>query len=54
MKKILGIGASPRKGGNTDILLSYLSKGASNQNTLVEEIHLRDYSFQSCIGCERC
>lgn len=54
MTKILGIGASPRKGGNTDILLNYLSTGASNQNTLVEEIHLRDYNFQSCIGCEGC
>lgn len=54
MIKILGIGASPRKGGNTDILLKYLSKGASSQNVSTEEIHLRDYSFQSCLGCEAC
>jgi multimeric flavodoxin WrbA len=52
--EILVTVASTRKGANTDILLSYLSKGASNQNTLVEVIHLRDYSFQLCIGCERC
>ncbi len=54
MIKILGIEGSPRKGGNSDILLKSLLKGASSQNTAVEEIHLRDYQFHSCIGCEKC
>lgn len=54
MKKILGIGGSPRKGGNSDILLKQLLKGARGQGIAAEEIQLRDYQFQPCIGCERC
>lgn len=54
MVNILGIGSSPRKGGNTDVLLRNLLKGANSQNASVEEIHLRDYRFESCIGCEGC
>jgi len=54
MKKILGIGGSPRKGGNSDILLKQLLKGARNEGITAEEIQLRDYQFQPCIGCERC
>lgn len=54
MKKVLGIGSSPRKGGNSDILLKRLLKGARDEGVAAEEIQLRDYQFQSCIGCERC
>ena len=54
MKKILGIGGSPRKGGNSDILLKQLLKGARDEGIATEEIQLRDYQFQPCIGCERC
>ena len=54
MKKVLGIGSSPRKGGNSDILLKRLLKGARDESAAAEEIQLRDYQFQSCIGCERC
>jgi len=52
MKKILGISGSPRKGGNSDIFLQHVLKGAGSIST--EAVHLRDYQFQSCIGCERC
>jgi len=54
MKKVLGIGGSPRKGGNSDILLKRLLKGARDEGIATEEIQLRDYQFQPCIGCERC
>jgi multimeric flavodoxin WrbA len=54
MRKVLGIGGSPRKGGNSDILLKHVLKGAKAGGVLVEEVQLRDYQFQSCIGCERC
>ena len=54
MKKILGIGGSPRKGGNSDIILKQLLKGARDVSIATEEIQLRDYQFQPCIGCERC
>lgn len=54
MKKVLGIGGSPRKGGNSDILLKRLLKGARDGGVATEEVQLRDYQFQACIGCERC
>ena len=54
MMKILGIGGSPRKGGNSDILLKYILIGATNAGATTEEIQLRDYQFQPCIGCEKC
>lgn len=54
MKKVLGIGGSPRKGGNSDILLKCILKGAAGEDVSTEEIQLRDYQFQPCIGCERC
>ena len=51
---ILGIGGSPRKDGNTDILLDHIITGAASKNLESEQIHLRDCQFQPCIGCERC
>jgi len=53
MKKVLGIGGSPRRGGNSDILMQRLLQGARD-GAATEEIQLRDYQFQPCIGCERC
>jgi len=54
VKKVLGIGSSPRKGGNSDILLEHLLKGARDEGVATDEIQLREYQIQSCIGCERC
>lgn len=53
MKKVLGIGGSPRKGGNSDILMHHILKGARD-GVVTEEVQLREYQFQPCIGCERC
>jgi len=46
--QILGIGGSPRRGGNSDILLQHIL------HTIGETTQLRDLQFQSCIGCEKC
>lgn len=54
MKKVLGIGGSPRKGGNSDILMKRILKGVKDADVVTEEVQLRDYQFQGCIGCERC
>ncbi|MFH1305662.1 MAG: flavodoxin family protein [Candidatus Omnitrophota bacterium] len=40
--KILGINGSPRKGGNTDILLDEVLKGAASAGAVVEKIILDD------------
>ncbi len=52
--KILAIGASPRKGGNSDILLRHFLAGAKKAGVETEEIQLRDCQITPCIGCELC
>ncbi|MEA2116048.1 MAG: flavodoxin family protein [Thermodesulfobacteriota bacterium] len=52
--QILSVGGSPRKGGNSDILLQHVLQGAGEHNTTIEKVQLRDVQFQSCIGCEKC
>ena len=52
--KVVGIGGSPRKNGNSDVLLRHILHGARENKVLVEGICLRDYEYQSCIGCEKC
>jgi multimeric flavodoxin WrbA len=53
-RKILGIGGSPRRNGNSDILLLRILQGAQKAGAKTEAIFLRDYAFSSCIGCESC
>ena len=52
--KVLGVSGSPRKNGNSDVLLKSLLTGVSRQNMDSEHFNLTDIQFQGCIGCERC
>ena len=52
--KAIGIGSSPRKGGNSDVLLKHILKGVSENQIIADNVQLRDYQYQACIGCERC
>ena len=52
--KVLAIGASPRQGGNSDILLKHFCAGANKAGIETEEIQLRDCQITPCIGCELC
>ncbi|MBW2185355.1 MAG: flavodoxin family protein [Deltaproteobacteria bacterium] len=52
--KVLAIGASPRKGGNSDVLLKHFCAGVNNAGIETEEIQLRDCHITPCIGCELC
>jgi multimeric flavodoxin WrbA len=52
--EVLGVGGSPRKNGNSDVLLKHILHGAKENGVPVEGIYLRDYEYQSCIGCEKC
>jgi multimeric flavodoxin WrbA len=51
---VAGFGGSPRKNGNTDILLKQVLKGVRQKNLQADHFLLREYEFQPCIGCERC
>ena len=51
---VLGIGGSPRKNGNSDLLLKEVLRGADQHGATSQSVHLRDIQFQPCIGCEKC
>jgi len=53
-KKVVGFSGSPRKGGNSDILLKHILAGVKERRVSVENIKLRNYDYQPCIGCEKC
>ena len=52
--KVLGIGGSPRKGGNSDILLQHILKGVEGESIITESRQLIKMQYQGCIGCEKC
>lgn len=52
--KILGIAGSPRKDGNTDLLLRQVMVGATNEQTQTKTIILRELSIAPCRHCDGC
>jgi len=54
MAKILGVGGSPRKNGNSDILLSSVLSPLAEAGFHTQALYLRDLAFSGCTGCERC
>ena len=54
MKKVLIISASPRKGGNSDILCDQFAKGAVEAGHKVEKIRLAEKNVGFCSGCYAC
>ncbi len=52
--KVVGIFGSPRKGGNTEILLEEALKGAEKEGAAVERFHLRDLHITPCTECLQC
>jgi len=54
MIKVVGISGSPRKGGNTDILLDNALEGAREAGGDVIKIRLNDLSMKGCQECGDC
>jgi len=52
--KVLGIYGSPRKGGNTDILLDQALKGAAEAGAEVSSIRCCDLNVSGCRECGCC
>jgi multimeric flavodoxin WrbA len=52
--KVLGIYGSPRKGGNTDLLLDQILEGAQAAGAEVESIYARKLKMSGCIECGSC
>ena len=54
-KKIVAVNASPRKGWNTDTLVSDAARGAEEAGAVVEHFDLyRLEKFTGCISCFGC
>lgn len=52
--KIIGISCSPRKGGNTDILVNQVLAAATGGGTEIESVKVADLHISPCDGCWRC
>lgn len=52
--KIVAIQGSPRKNGNTDLVLNAFLSGAEEEGASVDKIYLRDLTFKNCRGCNAC
>ena len=52
--KVLGIAGSPRRGGNTDLLLSEVMRGAASKGAEVKTIILKDLKITPCQHCDAC
>ncbi len=52
--KVLGIVCSPRKGGNTEILVREALAGAEEMGAEVEFLRVSDMNIVACDGCETC
>lgn len=50
---ILILSGSPRRGGNTDLLVEAFVNGASKHHS-VEVVSIHDYKVNPCIGCNTC
>ena len=50
---VLILCGSPRKGGNTELLVEAFKKGASQKHH-VEVVSVRDYNVNPCRGCNVC
>ncbi|MBP1697538.1 MAG: multimeric flavodoxin WrbA [Deltaproteobacteria bacterium] len=51
---VLGIFGSPRRGGNTEILLEEALKGAEKEGAKIERLYLSDFTLTPCKECHGC
>ncbi len=54
MKKVLGVVGSPRKKGNTDILVASILEGAQKEGAKTDVVFLNDLHIVECDGCHVC
>jgi len=52
--KVFAVLGSPRRGGNTEILLEEALRGASNHGGLCEKVVLRDLRITPCLEIYKC
>jgi len=52
--KVLAVNGSPRKGGNTQVLIDEAAKEIERAGIAVERLRVADYRIEPCTGCEIC
>jgi len=52
--KVIGIAGSPRRDGNTDLLLAEVMKGAASKGAEVKTIILNNLKITPCQHCDAC
>lgn len=52
--RILGIYGSPRKDGNSDILMKEVLRGAADAGADIAEVFARKLVIEPCLGCDKC
>ena len=52
--KVLGLFGSPRRGGNTEILLEEALQGAEKEGAEIERLYLSDLDITPCTECHGC
>ena len=52
--KVLGIYGSPRKGGNTDLLLDRILEGSREAGAEIESLYVRRLKINGCLECGSC
>jgi multimeric flavodoxin WrbA len=53
-KHVLGIVGSPRRGGNTEVLVGAALRGAEEAGALVEKVLLSKLDISPCLACNAC
>ncbi len=52
--KVIGFSGSPRKNGNSDLVLKKIVAAITEEKLPAEGWNLTDFQFSGCIGCEKC
>ena len=50
----LGLATSPRRGGNTSVLLEKALKGAADAGARTEMLNVNNFKFSPCLACDGC
>ena len=51
---VLGLVGSPRRGSNTDLLVSAILDDAAANNHTVDKVYLYDVDIEPCVDCKAC
>jgi len=52
--KVLALEGSPRRGGNSSILLDWVLEGIEEKGGQVTRLYVRDLEISPCTGCDGC